>query len=102
MSPLTSDGTCLDLMLALDLPSILVGCGGYLGAMSHTPTALEVLQARGQAVRAIVVSQDAAPLAQPDFAQSVAMIAAYAGGVPVIAAPRDEAAGWPDGLLARL
>nr|QQZ52075.1 AAA family ATPase [Phenylobacterium glaciei] len=63
--PLAEDATGLDLQLALGLPTILVG-GSYLGGVSHTLTALEVLRARGLAVLGIVVSQSADPDA-PDF-----------------------------------
>jgi dethiobiotin synthetase len=97
MSPLTDDATGLDLMLRLDLPVVLVG-GGYLGAISHTLTAIEVLRARGQAVAAVVVSQDADPDA-PDFAGTAALVSAYAGDIPVIAAPRAGPADWANELL---
>lgn len=100
MSPLTDSATGLDLMLALDLPVVLVG-GGYLGAMSHTLTALEVLRARRQRVAALVISQDADPGA-PDFAETVALTAAHAGALPVIAAPRGVATKWPATLLAAI
>jgi len=98
MSPIADDATGLDLMLALDLPVVLVG-GGYLGAISHTLTALEVLRARRQAVRAIVVSQDAQADA-PDFAATVELIQAHAGSTPVLGAPRNGAIGWTQRLLA--
>lgn len=100
MSPLTDDATGLDLMLRLGLPVVLVG-GGYLGAISHTLTAIEVLRTRGQAVAAVVVSQDADPDA-PAFAETAALVAAYAGDIPVIAAPREGSAGWADELLAAI
>jgi dethiobiotin synthetase len=100
MSPLADGATGLDLMTALGLPVLLVG-GSYLGAMSHTLTALEVLRSRGQAVAALVVSQDAAPDA-PDFAASVALIAAHAGPTPVLAAPRAGPPDWAREALARL
>jgi dethiobiotin synthetase len=97
MSPLTDDATGLDLMLQLDLPVVLVG-GGYLGAISHTLTAIEVLRTRGQAIAAVVVSQDADPGA-PDFAETAALVAAYAGEIPVIAAPRAGPTDWANALL---
>src|SRR3546814_7471137 len=100
MSPLADDGTGLDLMLALNLPALLVG-GSYLGAMSHTLTALEVLRVRGQKVAALLVSEDASPDA-PDFAESVATIAAHAGGIPVLGAPRRGASDWAELALAFL
>ncbi len=100
MSPLTCDGTGLDLMLAVGLPAILVG-GSYLGAISHTLTALEVCRARGLHVAAIVVSQDAAPDA-PDFAATLALLEAHAADIPVLAAPRDGTETRADALLAIL
>ncbi len=98
MSPLTDSATGLDLMLALELPTILVG-GGYLGAISHTLTALEVLRSRDLPVAAVVVSQDADPNA-PDFAETVALVTHHAQDVTVIAARRDDDAIWPAALLA--
>jgi len=86
MSPIAEAATGLDLMIALDLPALLIG-GAYLGGISHTLTALEVLRSRGLAVAAVVVSQSADPEA-PDFAASVEMIAQFTGAAPVLAAPR--------------
>ena len=96
MSPLAEDATGLDLQLALGLPTVLVG-GSYLGGVSHTLTALEVLRARGLAVLGVVVSQSADPDA-PDFVQTVAAIARFAGDVPVLAAPREDES-WASALL---
>jgi dethiobiotin synthetase len=98
MSPLADGATGLDLMTALGLPVLLVG-GGYLGAISHTLTALEVLRAHRQSIAAVVVSQDADPGA-PDFAETVALVAAHAGATPVLAAPRDESVDWAVQALA--
>ena len=93
MSPLTDTATGLDLMAALGLPAVLVG-GGYLGAISHTLTALEAARARGVTIAAVVISETADPQA-PDFRQTVADTARLAR-VPVLAAPRDDVADWPD------
>ena len=100
MSPLADDGTGLDLITALAMPTLLVG-GSYLGALSHTLTALEVLQARGHPVAAVVVSQDSDPLA-PDFASSVAMVAAHAGSRAVLNVPRTGREDWATAILTRL
>jgi len=97
MSPLASDGTNLDLMLALGLPTLLVG-GAYLGAISHLLTALEVLRARDLPVAALVVSQSG-ELDAPDFIETVAEIVRYAGPTPVIAAARDGTDAWASQLL---
>jgi dethiobiotin synthetase len=97
MSPIAVDGLALDLPQQLALPSILVG-GGYLGAVSHTLTALEVMRGRGLPVLAIVVSEDA-DLEAPDFVETAELVRDFAGGVPVLSAARDEARPWADALL---
>lgn len=96
MSPIAEDATGLDLMIALGLPSVLVG-GSYLGGVSHTLTAIETLRARGLAIEAVVVSQDGSPDA-PDFDQTVESVARFAGGLRVIAARRGNEA-WARALL---
>jgi dethiobiotin synthetase len=72
-------------MAALGLPVILV-VGGYLGTISHTLTALDVLTKRALRIAAIVVSEkenDTVPLDD-----TVASIARFSGGVEVIGLPR--------------
>ncbi|MBC7167336.1 dethiobiotin synthase [Phenylobacterium sp.] len=96
MSPLAEDGLNLDLMAALGLPVLLVG-GSYLGSMSHNLTALEVVRARGLAVEALVVSQDADPSA-PDFAETLADLRRFSSGTPVVGAARNAQA-WAADLL---
>lgn len=86
MSPIAGDATGLDLMLKLGLPAMLVG-GSYLGAISHILTAIETLRSRDLPILAVVVSQVGDPDA-PDFRETVSEVAAFAGGVPVMAAPR--------------
>jgi dethiobiotin synthetase len=56
MSPLTDTHTNLDLMEDLRLPAVLMA-SNYLGAVSHTLTALEVLWSREVEVARIVVTQ---------------------------------------------
>lgn len=96
MSPMAEDGTGLDLMVSLGLPSVVVG-GSYLGAISHTLTAIETLRARGLPIAAVVISQSGDPDA-PDFAQTVDSVAAFAGEVKIIAAARDDEA-WASELV---
>lgn len=96
MSPISEDATGLDLMTALGLPAVLVG-GSYLGAISHTLTAIETLRSRGVGIAAVVVSQSGEPDA-PDFAQTVASVAQFAGPLKVIAAARGDEA-WAAALL---
>jgi dethiobiotin synthetase len=96
MSPIAEDGTALDLPKRLGLPCVLVG-GAYLGAVSHTLTALEVLRGRDLQVVAVVVSEDAAADA-PDFAETVELVRGFAEAVPVVAAPRGHER-WAEELL---
>jgi dethiobiotin synthetase len=63
MSPLTEKHTNLDLALAINAPVILV-CGSYLGSISHTLTAYEVLKSRNIAIAKIIVTQNLQPNAQ--------------------------------------
>jgi dethiobiotin synthetase len=56
MSPLTDTHTNLDLAADLRLPVMLMA-SNYLGAVSHTLTALEVLARRDLEVRVIVVTE---------------------------------------------
>lgn len=56
MVPLDDRHTILDWMIALNWPVILV-VGTYLGAISHTLTALEVLRSRGLTVQAVVITE---------------------------------------------
>jgi dethiobiotin synthetase len=56
MVPLDAERTILDVMMALQLPLILVA-GSYLGTISHTLTALDALYRRGLRVVATVVSE---------------------------------------------
>ena len=100
MSPIADAATGLDLMDVLDLPSLLVG-GAYLGAISHLLTAIETLRGRGRPPLALVVSQSADPHA-PNFADTVAAISEFAGGLEVIAAPRLGPTNWAGIILGHL
>jgi dethiobiotin synthetase len=58
MSPLSDNETVLDLITDIDAPAIIVG-GTYLGAISHTLTAIVAAQARGVRVAAAPISESA-------------------------------------------
>jgi dethiobiotin synthetase len=99
MVPLDAQHTVLDWMAALDLPVLLI-VGGYLGTISHTLTALDVLTRQGLALKAIVVSEgerDTVPLED-----TVTSIARFAGRTPVIALPRLPAGILEHGAFAQL
>jgi dethiobiotin synthetase len=85
MVPLDGHRTILDVMMALQLPLILV-TGSYRGAISHTLTALDSLFRRDMNVLATIVSETAgSPLALDDVVSSIARFTA-----PVIGLPRSR------------
>jgi len=85
MVPLDAERTVLDWMAALQIPLLLV-VGGYLGTISHTLTALDVLATRHLKVAAIVVSEsERNPIELDD---TVASIARFAHGAGVVGLPR--------------
>ena len=85
MVPLDARRTVLDWMAALDIPLLLV-VGGYLGAISHTLTALDVLAQRGLKIAAIVVSESERDTVALE--DTVASIARFSQGVEVVGLPR--------------
>lgn len=87
MSPIADGATALDLMLALAIPAVMVG-GTYLGAISHTLTALETARYRGLSTLALFVSE-AGEADAPDFAATVGQLRAFAGDTPVIPVRRN-------------
>lgn len=85
MVPLDASHTVLDLITALRLPLLLVA-GSYVGTLSHTLTALQVLARRNIDVAAVVVSESEASPASLD--ETVATIARFADSIDVIGVPR--------------
>ncbi|HEY0223220.1 MAG TPA: dethiobiotin synthase [Pseudolabrys sp.] len=85
MVPLSGNRTVLDWMAALNIPLLLV-VGGYLGAISHTLTALDVLAQRKLKIAAIVVSES--ERGTVELGDTVASITRFSGGVDVIGLPR--------------
>lgn len=65
MSPVTNDKLHMDLITDLGLPAILV-TAGYLGAVSHTLTALDALNRRNIPVAALIVSQPTSDAEDPN------------------------------------
>lgn len=85
MVPLDSQRTVLDWMAALGIPLLLV-VGGYLGTISHTLTALDVLTQRKLKVAAIVVSESERNPVELD--ETVASLTRFADAQPVVGLPR--------------
>lgn len=85
MVPLNGKRTVLDWMAALNIPLLLV-VGGYLGAISHTLTALDVLAQRKLKIAAIVVSESERGTVELD--DTVTSITRFSNDVDVIGMPR--------------
>jgi dethiobiotin synthetase len=88
MSPLSDGATVLDLIEALATPVVLV-TGSYLGSISHTLTAVEVLRRRGHTIRAVVVNESPDPGATLEETRESLRV--LAGGVPVVPITRGGA-----------
>ena len=85
MSPVSADYIVLEWMAALGLPVILVA-GSYLGTISHTLTALDVLARRNLAVASLVISQTPGSPVRLDETRDT--IARFAPQLDVVALPR--------------
>ena len=85
MVPLDDRHTVLDWMSVLRIPIILVA-GSYVGTVSHTLTALEVLARRNLDVAAVVVSESGGSAAS--LADTVATVQHFVGSIDVVALPR--------------
>jgi len=85
MVPLDDRHTVLDLITQLRLPLLLVA-GSYVGTISHTLTALQVLARRNLDVAAVVVSESQGSAASLD--ETVAAIARFSDSIDVVGIPR--------------
>jgi dethiobiotin synthetase len=90
MVPLDGRHTVRDWIAALGVPALLVA-GSYLGALSHTLTALAALREVGVTPAAIVVNESAGSTVSLD--DTVSALRPHVGGVPIHALERDDEAG---------
>ncbi len=81
MVPLDEKRTVLDWIAALGAPVVLV-VGDYLGTISHTLTAVEVLRMKGADLAAIVVNEGEG--ASVAFDDTLAEVVAWVAPVPVL------------------
>lgn len=88
MVPLDDRHTTLDWMSALDYPVILVG-GSYLGAISHTLSAFDVLRTRGLKVAALVTSES--PGSTVPLDETARTVARFTAPLAPVTLPRDPA-----------
>ncbi|MCW2316843.1 dethiobiotin synthetase [Rhodoblastus acidophilus] len=96
MVPLDARTTVLDWIAACAIPAILV-VGDYLGTISHTLTALEVLKMRGVPVAAVVISAGGG--AEVPFAATRDDLAARVAPIPVLPLPRGATGAELAGLV---
>jgi dethiobiotin synthetase len=89
MVPLDDRHTVLDWMIEIDLPAILV-TGSYVGALSHTLTALDVLERNALKIAAVVVSES--PGSAAAFGDTADTIRRFSDTIDVFDLPR-----LPDG-----
>lgn len=85
MVPLDGEKTVLDWIAASGAPVLLV-VGDYLGTISHTLTAVELLRARGNPIAALIVNEGEG--GGPDFETTFAEIAHWVAPARVLALRR--------------
>jgi dethiobiotin synthetase len=85
MVPLDERHTVLDWMIEIDVPLILV-VGSYVGTLSHTLTALDVLDRNALKIAGVVVSET--PQSAAGLEETAATIRRFAPGIEVFALPR--------------
>ncbi|HKP25395.1 MAG TPA: dethiobiotin synthase [Dongiaceae bacterium] len=86
MAPFSDDRTMLDFAVDLQIPSILV-VGSYLGTLSHSLTALSIMEAK-QVPVALIVMNETADSTVP-LADNALALARRWPATPVRALPRD-------------
>ncbi|HVY56902.1 MAG TPA: dethiobiotin synthase [Xanthobacteraceae bacterium] len=99
MVPLAPRYTVLDLMIELGLPLIVV-TGSYLGTISHTLSALDVLGRRGLQIAALVVNETAGSTVPLEDA--VESIRPFAPSTEIVALPRLPAGATDHPVFAKL
>jgi dethiobiotin synthetase len=99
MVPIDDRHTVLDWMTLLRIPIILVA-GTYVGTMSHTLTALEVLVRRNLNVAAVVISESQGSAASLE--DTIATVERFAGVIDVVGIPRLSASADDHPAFARL
>jgi dethiobiotin synthetase len=99
MVPLDDHRTVLDWMSVLRIPIILVA-GTYVGTISHTLTALEVLVRRNLNVAAVVVSESAGSAASLE--DTIATVQRFADSIDVVGIPRLSPGAGDDAAFARI
>jgi dethiobiotin synthetase len=90
MVPLDTRHTVRDWIAALGIPTLLVA-GSYLGALSHTLSALAALREVGVVPAAVVLNESAGSTVSLE--DSRASLVPHLAGIPLIIVRRDDPAG---------
>lgn len=85
MVPLDDRHTVLDWMSLLRIPVVLAA-GSYVGTLSHTLTALEVMARRNLDIAAVVVSESEGSAAS--LADTIATLHKFVGAIDIVGLPR--------------
>jgi dethiobiotin synthetase len=99
MVPIDDRHSVLDWMTLLRIPVILVA-GTYVGTVSHTLTALEVLVRRNLNVAAVVISESQGSAASLE--DTIVTVERFAGVIDVVGIPRVPAGADEHPAFARL
>jgi dethiobiotin synthetase len=99
MVPVDDRHSVLDLMSMLRIPIILVA-GSYVGTLSHTLTALEVVARRNLDIAAVVVSESNGSAASLE--DTVATIQVFAEQIDVVGMPRLPTGACEHAAFARI
>jgi dethiobiotin synthetase len=99
MVPLDDRHSVLDLMSMLRIPIILVA-GSYVGTLSHTLTALEVVARRNLDIAAVVVSESEGSAASLE--DTVATLQVFAEQIEIVGIPRLPPDTYAHAAFARL
>jgi dethiobiotin synthetase len=86
MVPFTANKTVLDLIEALQIPSILVA-GTYVGTLSHTLTALDVMARRGVGPAILVLNETAESAAS--IAETAVSLRHFCDPTPILSIVRE-------------
>lgn len=92
MVPLDERHTVLDWMGRLNIPLILVA-GSYLGTISHTLSAMHVLERAGFPLAALIVNES--PTSPVPLEETASAIGRFARGTPIAVVPRMPLARGP-------
>jgi dethiobiotin synthetase len=99
MVPFDDRRTVLDLMSVLRIPVILVA-GSYVGTISHTLSALEVMARRNLDIAAVVVSESEGSAASLE--ETVGTVERFADAIDVVGIPRLAPGADDHGTFARV